>query len=192
MTLHAFPRARLETHPGAPASKTQAALRAPRSRTCRSTHSSKVRPHASRSWPRPSTSRPTKTPQASSQAETSYPEATGCNQLSFNPSLYVEPTSTVAYSPSGLRLNLDDPQQMGPTIPTPSGLRKVFVILPKGMDISPVLPEGSGRLRRRRSCSRQRRTSSLSRRSAARHRRSVPGGHAQSAVGEDLPRIHRI
>jgi hypothetical protein len=80
-------------------------------------------------------------PETSSQAEASYPETTGCNQLSFNPSLYVEPTTTVAYSRSGLKLNLTAPQEMSPTIPTPSGFRNVLVTLPKGMDINPELPE---------------------------------------------------
>ena len=93
----------------------------------------------------PSTTLEVKTyesPQTSSQSETSYPEATGCDQLSFNQSFFVEPTSTVAYSRSGLRLNVGIPQQMSPTIPGPSGLRELFLTLPKGLDISPELPEG--------------------------------------------------
>lgn len=81
-------------------------------------------------------------PETSSQAEASYPEATGCDQLSFNPSLFVEPTSTVAYSRSGLSINFTAPQQMSPTIPTASGIREILVTLPKGMDINPEPPEG--------------------------------------------------
>ena len=81
-------------------------------------------------------------PETSSRAEASYPGITGCDQLSFNPSFFVDPTSTVAYSRSGLSLDFTAPQQMSPTIPTPSGFRKVFVTLPKGMDINPEPPEG--------------------------------------------------
>jgi hypothetical protein len=80
-------------------------------------------------------------PETSAQAEASYPEATGCDQLSFNPSLYAQPTTTVAYSRSGLELNLVIPQGLSPTIPTPSGLRMAFVTLPKGMGINPEPPE---------------------------------------------------
>ena len=80
-------------------------------------------------------------PETSTRAEESYPGATGCDQLSFNPSLYAMPTTTVAYSRSGLQLSFAIPQEMSPTVPTPSGLRKVFVTLPEGMDINPELPE---------------------------------------------------
>ena len=80
-------------------------------------------------------------PETPSRAEAGYPEATGCDQLSFNPSFYVEPTSKAAYSRTGLSLNFTDPQEVSPTVPTPSSLRKVIVTLPKGMDINPELPE---------------------------------------------------
>ena len=81
-------------------------------------------------------------PEASAHSTASLPKATGCDQLSFNPSLFAEPTTNVAYARSGLRLNIENPQSLSPSVPTPSGLREAFVTLPEGLDISPVLPEG--------------------------------------------------
>ena len=72
-----------------------------------------------------------------------YPESTGCDQLGFNPSLYATLTTSKAYSPTGLEVELAVPQQQSPTIPGPSELYGVLVRLPKGMDINPELPEES-------------------------------------------------
>ena len=80
-------------------------------------------------------------PEATSQAETAYPASTGCDQLGFNPSLYATPTTDVAYSPSGLEIDLSDPQQLSPSVPSQSELRSVVLRLPEGMSINPQLPE---------------------------------------------------
>ncbi len=80
-------------------------------------------------------------PEATTQAEAAYPETTGCDQLSFNPSLYARTTTADGYSPSGLEVDLSDPQQLSPSVPSPSELRSVLVRLPEGMGINPALPE---------------------------------------------------
>ncbi len=59
-----------------------------------------------------------------------WPEMTGCDQLSFNPSLYSQPTTTETDSPSGIDVNLSVPQEVSPTIPSPTEMRSATVTLP--------------------------------------------------------------
>ena len=70
--------------------------------------------------------------------------ATGCDELSFDPSFSAQPDSSLADSPSGLRVNLgfpqdglDDPEGLGT-----AHLRDARVTLPEGMTINPSAANG--------------------------------------------------
>ena len=75
-------------------------------------------------------------------AESPWPQGTGCAQLSFNPSLYAQPTTKETDAPSGIDVNLQVPQQLSPTIPSPSQLRGATVTLPAGFSINPNAADG--------------------------------------------------
>ena len=77
-----------------------------------------------------------------SSLETSYPESTGCDQLSFNPSLTAEPTTQQADSASGLEVDLRVPQLQSPTTPSPSEISATTVTLPEGFSINPNAADG--------------------------------------------------
>ncbi len=81
------------------------------------------------------------------KASDSWPATTGCDQLSFNPSLHAQPTTKQADSPSGLDVDLSVPQLVSPTSPAPSEIRALSLTLPKGMSINPNAADG------KRSCS---------------------------------------
>ena len=72
----------------------------------------------------------------------SWPQATGCNQLSFNPSLYAQPTTRQTDSASGIDVNLSVPQQLSPTVPSPSELKAATVTLPAGFSINSNAVDG--------------------------------------------------
>jgi hypothetical protein len=74
--------------------------------------------------------------------EDPWPTSTGCDQLSFNPSLYAQPTTTATDAPSGLEVDLRVPQLQSPTAPSPSEIRATTVTLPKGMAINPNAADG--------------------------------------------------
>ena len=102
--------------------------------------SSRTRPPATaRSAPR-STSSPTTA--ASTTPTTRGRSMTGCDQLSFNPSLYAQPTTSETDSASGIDVNLTVPQQLSPTIPSPTELRGATVTLPPGFSINPNAADG--------------------------------------------------
>ena len=67
---------------------------------------------------------------------------TGCDQLSFNPSLYAQPTTTETDTASGIDVNLSVPQQLSPNVPSPSELRATTVTLPAGFSINPNAADG--------------------------------------------------
>jgi hypothetical protein len=69
-------------------------------------------------------------------ADSPWPQMTGCSQLSFNPSLYAQPTTNQTDSASGIDVNLEVPQQQSPSVPSPSELRAAIVTLPKGFSIN--------------------------------------------------------
>ena len=71
-----------------------------------------------------------------------FPGITGCDQLSFDPSLSAKPTTLEADSPSGLNVNLSVPQTLSPTTPSPSQIRSTTVTLPAGMAINPNVADG--------------------------------------------------
>ena len=71
-----------------------------------------------------------------------WPASTGCDQLSFNPSLYAQPTTTATDAPSGLDVDLTVPQLQSPVAPSPSEIRAITVTLPQGMAINPNAADG--------------------------------------------------
>jgi hypothetical protein len=71
-----------------------------------------------------------------------WPEATNCDQLSFNPSLTADPTTTQADTASGLDVDLKVPQTQSPTTPSPSEIRAVTTTLPVGFSINPAAADG--------------------------------------------------
>jgi hypothetical protein len=77
-----------------------------------------------------------------SHADRQWPALFGCDQLSFNPSLYAQPTTQATDSPSGIDVNLTVPQQVSPTVPSPSELRGTTVTLPPGFSINPSAADG--------------------------------------------------
>ena len=76
------------------------------------------------------------------EATAEWPETTGCDQLSFNPSLSAQPTTTETDSPSGLEVDLSVPQELSPTTPSPSEIRATTVTLPEGFSINPNAADG--------------------------------------------------
>jgi hypothetical protein len=76
------------------------------------------------------------------EAESPWPQMTGCDQLSFNPSLYAEPTTTATDTASGIDVDLSIPQQLSPTVPSPTELRAATVTLPPGFSINPGAADG--------------------------------------------------
>jgi hypothetical protein len=72
----------------------------------------------------------------------SYPSTTGCDQLTFNPSLAAKPTTTDADTPSGLDIDLTVPQTQSPTAPSPSEIKETTVTLPEGFSINPNTADG--------------------------------------------------
>jgi len=76
------------------------------------------------------------------RATTSYPATTGCDQLDFNPSLFAQPTTERADSPSGLEADLEVPQNESPTVPSPSEIRGATITLPPGFSINSGAADG--------------------------------------------------
>jgi hypothetical protein len=74
--------------------------------------------------------------------EAEWPGSTGCDQLSYNPSLFAQPTTSETDSPSGLDVDLRVPQLQSPTTPSPSETRATTVTLPRGMAINPNAADG--------------------------------------------------
>lgn len=75
-------------------------------------------------------------------AEAPWPATTGCDQLSFNPSLTAHPTTTQADTPTGVDIALVVPQTQSPTTPTPSQIRTVTVTMPEGFSVNPNAADG--------------------------------------------------
>ncbi len=84
-------------------------------------------------------------PQTYTSASYTTPTAlTGCERLSFKPSLSVRPDTTRVGSPTGLEVNLSVPQNEAPEgLATPT-LKNAVVTLPQGMSISASLANGLG------------------------------------------------
>jgi hypothetical protein len=66
----------------------------------------------------------------------------GCDQVPFNPSITVTPDTSVADSPTGLRVDINVPQSDDPGVRATSHLDDAVFTLPEGMSISPALASG--------------------------------------------------
>jgi hypothetical protein len=75
-------------------------------------------------------------------AEYPWPATTGCDQLSFNPSLFVQPTTQQADSASGADIDLKAPQEVAASVPSPSEIKGAEVTLPSGFSINPNAADG--------------------------------------------------
>jgi hypothetical protein len=75
-------------------------------------------------------------------ASADWPATTGCDLLSFNPSLSAAPTTQETDSPAGLGVELLVPQFQDPTTPSPSELRASTVTMPEGFSINPNAADG--------------------------------------------------
>jgi len=71
-----------------------------------------------------------------------FPAITGCEKLSFNPSLAGKPTTTQAESSSGLDVTLDVPQPFSPNAPSPSQIRGTEMELPQGFTVNAAAADG--------------------------------------------------
>jgi uncharacterized repeat protein (TIGR01451 family) len=74
-----------------------------------------------------------------------YPEGlSGCNLLQFDPTLHLQPETTVADSPTGVEVDLKLPQPTDPaTLATPP-LKRAVVTLPEGFTVNPSSAGGLG------------------------------------------------
>ncbi len=75
-------------------------------------------------------------------ASSSWPPTTDCDQLSFNPSQSIAPTTTAADSPSGAEFRLTVPQFESPEVPSPSELKGALITLPEGFSFAPNVTNG--------------------------------------------------
>jgi hypothetical protein len=71
-----------------------------------------------------------------------WPAMTGCDQLSFNPSLTAKPTTSQADSPSGMDVELNVPQTQSAGTPSPSEIKASTVTLPPGFSINTNAADG--------------------------------------------------
>jgi hypothetical protein len=76
-----------------------------------------------------------------SEAHSTYPAITGCENVVFKPLLYSKPTTTSADSASGLDVTLADKQFLG-FAASPSQIRSATVVLPEGLTINPDAADG--------------------------------------------------
>jgi hypothetical protein len=74
--------------------------------------------------------------------ETPWPSTTDCDQLSFNPSLFAQPTTEQTDAPSGLNIDLSAPSFESPSAPSPSEIRGTTVTLPPGFTINSAAADG--------------------------------------------------
>ena len=75
-------------------------------------------------------------------AEDAWPATTGCDQLTFSPSLTATPTTESGDSMSGLDVTLSVPQTQSPTTPSPSEIRSAVMTLPDGFSLAPNAANG--------------------------------------------------
>jgi hypothetical protein len=71
-------------------------------------------------------------------------EATGCDQLEFDPKIDVKPTTNLADAPTGLEFEMRIPQNEDVNGLATAHLRDAVVKLPEGMTINPPSAEGLG------------------------------------------------
>ncbi len=66
----------------------------------------------------------------------------GCNQLEYEPQIEVRPTTNLTESPSGLDVNLHQPQNLDLGARATAATRDVSVTLPEGMTLNPSAADG--------------------------------------------------
>jgi hypothetical protein len=76
------------------------------------------------------------------EASAVMPPVTGCDRLSFAPSIEVQPDTLLADAPVGLGVNVLVPQPEEPGVSATPHLRDAVVTLPPGMSISPGIVDG--------------------------------------------------
>jgi hypothetical protein len=76
------------------------------------------------------------------EAQAVLPAITGCNLLSFEPTLEVRPTTETADSPSGLHVDLHVPQNEDPDGLAAPDLKDAVVKLPPGLTLNPSAANG--------------------------------------------------
>jgi hypothetical protein len=69
-------------------------------------------------------------------SQVEWPETTGCDQLSFFPSLAANPTTTQTDTASGLEVDLKVPQFSDPLTPSPSEIRANTAKMPEGFSLN--------------------------------------------------------
>jgi hypothetical protein len=69
-------------------------------------------------------------------AEADWPATTGCDQLSFSPSLAANPTTTQTDTASGLEVDLKVPQFSNASTPSPSEIRANTITMPEGFSLN--------------------------------------------------------
>jgi hypothetical protein len=69
---------------------------------------------------------------------------TGCDKLTFQPTIDVQPDSKAPGAPTGMRVELAVPQNDNPTALATPVLKKAIVRLPEGMRVSPSSADGLG------------------------------------------------
>jgi hypothetical protein len=75
-------------------------------------------------------------------ADTSLPPITNCDELAFEPSLQIEPTSQRAGAATGLHAKLRIPQTDEVNLPATSAMRGAKVVLPEGMTLNTAAANG--------------------------------------------------
>jgi hypothetical protein len=75
-------------------------------------------------------------------ADATWPATTGCDQLSFFPSLAATPTTTQTDTASGLEVDLKVPQFSNAFTPSPSEIRANTITMPKGFSLNSNAAEG--------------------------------------------------
>jgi hypothetical protein len=70
------------------------------------------------------------------------PQPTGCEKLSFKPSITLVPSATNSDSPTGVSVQMEVPQNYDPEGLSTPQLRKAVVTLPEGMSVNPSAADG--------------------------------------------------
>ncbi len=81
-------------------------------------------------------------PSQPSSKSGSFPQISGCQKLSFNPSLTVVPTNPEAFAPTGVDATLTIPQDEAPQDTATSTMKSAVVTLPEGLVINPAAGDG--------------------------------------------------
>jgi hypothetical protein len=98
------------------------------------------------SWQHPGTYNPDGSPNFSEPnwvtATSESPPVSGCNQLSFEPTITATPETNRADSPTGFEVDLKVPQGEGTETPGTPPLKTAVVTLPAGMSVNPSSANG--------------------------------------------------